>query len=202
MFLMATRTARTETRRSEILAAALSCFVEVGFEATTIEMIRERSGASVGSLYHHFGDKSGVAAALAVGGIAQYQQGLLEILAGDGSPADAVGAMVRHHVSWIREHAAWALFLFSQFRAATHGARDEVEALNRRLFGELDEWIGRHAATGRLTSLPPKVFLAVVLGPIHELAKGFVRQGDDSELAALTDQLASAATRATGAEAR
>ena len=194
--------ARTETRRSEILAAALSCFVEFGFEATTIEMIRERSGASVGSLYHHFGDKSGVAAALAVDGIARYQQGLLEILARDAGPADAVEAMVRHHLSWIREHADWALFLFTQFRVATDGVREEVEALNRRLFEALEEWIGHHAATDRITPLPPRVFLAVVLGPIHELARGFVRQGDDSELAALTDQLAAAARRATGAASR
>jgi AcrR family transcriptional regulator len=197
---MATRTARTEARRSEIVEAALRCFTEVGFEATTIDMICSRSGASVGSLYHHFGDKIGVAAAVAIEGIARYQQGLFDILAGDSTPPDAVDAMVRYHVSWITEHTDWALYLFTQFRAATHGARREVEAVNRLLLDDLAEWIDRHAAAGRLAPLPPRVFLAVVLGPIHELARGFLRRGDESELEMLTDLLASSARRAAGAD--
>ena len=37
------------SRKQEILQAALACFTEFGVEATTIEMIRDRSGASIGS---------------------------------------------------------------------------------------------------------------------------------------------------------
>ena len=33
------------SRKQEILQAALACFTECGVEATTIEMIRDRSGA-------------------------------------------------------------------------------------------------------------------------------------------------------------
>jgi len=33
------------SRKQEILQAALACFTEFGVEATTIEMIRDRSGA-------------------------------------------------------------------------------------------------------------------------------------------------------------
>ena len=56
--------ARTATRRKEILQAALSCFSEQGFDATTVEQIRHRSGASTGSIYHHFKNKAHIAAAL------------------------------------------------------------------------------------------------------------------------------------------
>ena len=52
------------SRKQEILQAALACFTEFGVEATTIEMIRDRSGASIGSLYHHFGNRERIIAAL------------------------------------------------------------------------------------------------------------------------------------------
>lgn len=60
-----------ERRRTAILEAALSCFLERGFAATTIADIRKASGATTGSIYHFFAGKGAVAEALlrqAVGG--------------------------------------------------------------------------------------------------------------------------------------
>ena len=59
----------TDTTRDEILDAALACFNEKGFTATTVEDVRGRSGASVGSIYHHFGGKEQIAAAIYVEGL-------------------------------------------------------------------------------------------------------------------------------------
>ncbi|WP_228145041.1 TetR/AcrR family transcriptional regulator, partial [Acinetobacter baumannii] len=57
---------------------------ESGVEATTIEMIRDRSGASIGSLYHHFGNRERIIAALYLEGIGEYaallEAGLIETL--------------------------------------------------------------------------------------------------------------------------
>ena len=197
---MTTRTLQTQTRQSEILAAALSCFSEVGIEATTIEMICRRSGSSVGSVYHHFGDKAGVAAALAFEGITRYQQGLFDLVANDPDPGAAVEAMVRYHVSWIRERPDWARYLFNQFQAATEAAGEEIKAANRRLFEMLAKWIDRHAVEGRLVPMPAGVFLAVVLGPSQELSRRWLAQREAFDLESLTDLLASAARRAAGAE--
>ena len=52
------------SRKDEILQAALACFA-TWRDATTIEMIRDRSGASIGSLYHHFGNKERIHGELA-----------------------------------------------------------------------------------------------------------------------------------------
>ena len=72
------------SRKQEILQAALACFTEFGVEATTIEMIRDRSGASIGSLYHHFGNRERIIAALYLEGIGEYaallEAGLIETL--------------------------------------------------------------------------------------------------------------------------
>jgi AcrR family transcriptional regulator len=56
-------------RQEAILSAALECFTSRGFAATTVEEIRRRSGASIGSIYHHFGGKEGLAAELCVEGL-------------------------------------------------------------------------------------------------------------------------------------
>ena len=54
---------RAQLKR-RMLQGALACFNEHGIEPTTIEMILTRCDASVGNLYHHFGSKEGLVAAL------------------------------------------------------------------------------------------------------------------------------------------
>ena len=63
-----------KTRPQAILAAALDCFNQYGIEGTTIDMIRQQSNASVGSIYHHFGSKEDIAAALFIEGMRQFAQ--------------------------------------------------------------------------------------------------------------------------------
>ncbi|MEN8240040.1 MAG: TetR/AcrR family transcriptional regulator, partial [Actinomycetota bacterium] len=75
---------RAEPRRQAILQAALESFADTGYDATSIEEICRLSGSSVGSFYHHFGSKEGIAAALYEEGIIAYQEGLLEPLAAGG----------------------------------------------------------------------------------------------------------------------
>ncbi len=52
---MTTRKEQREKRRQDILKAGLSIFVHKGFEATKINDIAEKTGMSVGLLYHYFG---------------------------------------------------------------------------------------------------------------------------------------------------
>src|SRR5205814_7423752 len=73
--------AATGERRRAILEAALRCFSEQGYEATTLGQIRERSGASTGSIYHLFASKEEIAGAVYVDGLRSYQQGFIEVLA-------------------------------------------------------------------------------------------------------------------------
>ena len=49
------RTART---RENILEAALEIFLAQGYADTAVAQVVERSGSSVGSIYHHFGGKA------------------------------------------------------------------------------------------------------------------------------------------------
>lgn len=51
------RWARTDATQQRILDAATEVFSARGFSAATMADIVERSGASIGSIYHHFGGK-------------------------------------------------------------------------------------------------------------------------------------------------
>src|SRR6266566_8365174 len=95
---------RSAGRRSRILEAALACFNERGFTATTIEEICQRSGASVGSVYHHFGGKEGLAAALYVEGLRDYQRGFRDVLERNPGAGEGIESLVRHHLRWVGAH--------------------------------------------------------------------------------------------------
>jgi AcrR family transcriptional regulator len=51
------RWAKTDATQQRILDAATEVFGEKGFTAATIADVVTRSGASIGSIYHHFGGK-------------------------------------------------------------------------------------------------------------------------------------------------
>ena len=67
----------TETRRKAILQAALKSFSTKGFTETTMEDIRRLSGASTGSIYHHFENKEMLAQALYLEGRSDLNAALL-----------------------------------------------------------------------------------------------------------------------------
>lgn len=54
------RRARAVTTRDALLQAALEAFTDRGYAEASVAEIVESSRASVGSLYHHFGGKSGL----------------------------------------------------------------------------------------------------------------------------------------------
>lgn len=55
---------RTRETQRVLLDAAQAAFIEHGYAQTSIADVVSRSDSSVGSLYHHFGDKNGLYSAL------------------------------------------------------------------------------------------------------------------------------------------
>lgn len=53
-----------ENTRTLVLDAALSLFTDKGYFNTSVHDIGRTAGVSIGSIYHHFGDKEGLARAL------------------------------------------------------------------------------------------------------------------------------------------
>ena len=173
-------------RPRDILDAALACFDEHGYDATTIDEIRERSGASVGSIYHHFGGKEQIAAAIYTDALRAYQEGFVALL-GDGSVERTVKALVRHHLRWVEANPAKARFLLAPRRA-------DVTAINRTAFEAVEAWRAQHADSLQPVSFD--AFYAVVIGPVQEASRHWLAGRTRTPLRRLERELADAAWRA------
>jgi AcrR family transcriptional regulator len=161
----------TTDRRSAILAAALTVFTEKGIEAATIDDIRQCSGASVGSIYHHFGAKEGIAAALFAHILDDYWSRLLMAAAGAKSAERAIHALIDTHIRWIVARPDAARFLFARRQAvgAAHedGIRQQTAAHLKALSGHLKPWFKE----GMLRRLPFELYVAILMGPAQELSR-------------------------------
>jgi AcrR family transcriptional regulator len=156
-------------RRAAILAAALDCFVRRGYTATTVEDICRASGASVGSVYHHFGGKDRIAAALYVDSLADYQAGFLATLEAHDDARAGVEALVRHHLRWVREHPDVARFVLAVGETEVLAAASRVlRRRNRAFFAAVGEWFARHP---ELPGFAPDLLEPLLLGPAQEFAR-------------------------------
>src|SRR6266568_2015545 len=95
---------RAMTRRQEILDAALTCFLDKGLVASTVEEIRLSARASIGSVYHHFDSKEDIAVTLYLEGLRDYQQGAVQELRAHPGAEEGVKAAVAHHLRWVIGH--------------------------------------------------------------------------------------------------
>lgn len=164
--------AATDQRRNAILNAALGCFVELGVDATTVGDIRKRSGASVGSIYHHFSSKEGVAAAVYTMTLGDYHAGLLACVRKARTARALVRGIVHYHIDWTIEHAAYARFLIEMRRAeTTPSAHDDIRAMNRNVMMEVADKVQGFAERGALVRLPERLYGPVMIGPAQELIR-------------------------------
>jgi AcrR family transcriptional regulator len=162
----------TTTRRDSILEAALQCFNARGVSATTIDDVRERAGASVGSIYHHFGGKEQLAAALHVEGARSYQGGFLASLEKQRSARAGIQAIVRYHLRWVADHPDLARFMLGgRDTEVAAPAAPELRELNRAFFAAIAAWVEPHARRGALRPFAVDLYDALVLGPAQEFAR-------------------------------
>ncbi|HEY6731642.1 MAG TPA: TetR/AcrR family transcriptional regulator [Solirubrobacterales bacterium] len=177
------------TRREEILEAALDSLGDGG--EATIEEVRGRSGASVGSIYHHFGDKDGILVALYAKVLGEYQAGVLRTLRAATDAEDGVKRLVRHHLRWVQRNPERARFVL-QSGVVREQADAELKALNQSMFAAVGEWVEAQAA---IRPLRREIFYATVFGPAQELCRSWLA-GRIESLRRVEDELAEAAWRA------
>lgn len=193
----ATRETATERRRGEILKAALDCFTERGVQATTIEEIRARSGASTGSIYHHFTNKEQLAGELYLHGLDDYQRGLMARLTRARTPESGIKAIVSFHLEWIGANPDLARFLFhtrqSEFVTSVEA---RIRAMNQEFFRALFDWLKPHITAGQIIKLPADLYAAILIGPCQEFARHWLAGRVKTDLSTARRVLAEAAWRA------
>jgi AcrR family transcriptional regulator len=175
--------------RERLLRAALSRFESDGALGATLEDIRRDAGVSVGALYHHFADKTGLATALYVQLTAEFQEGFAAELRTHAAAEEAVRAGVRFYLRWVSANRAAAAFLLGERPADDAALRER----NRVFFAEVTAWWQTHVHYDVLRDLPFDVVNALWLGPAHEYTRHWAAGRGKRVPAGVADVLADAA---------
>jgi AcrR family transcriptional regulator len=187
----------TDTR-TRILDAALESFLELGYEQTTTNLVRERSGVSNGALFHHFATKEAIADALYVEAIQDFQAGLWQVLRQrPRSLRAAVRGVIAHHMAWIEANVDRARFVYARGNLdwdSPAGAR--LEQINRELADAYRAWMEPLVARGQVRRLSMLVITAIVTGPSHAIARRWLAGEIAAPLTSYVDELTDAACAA------
>lgn len=190
--------ANTLDKKRRIIEAALDCFTLHGVEATTIEMIKEASGMSVGSLYHHFGNKEKIAAAVFIQGMKAF--GLLALTYLNNIPSNqrtaecGVKALVYANVDWITENPNWARFVFLHRASVSSGNAEETfqESVGN-FYQALILWFAPFLTNATSPPISNELFSSLVSGPTHDYARHWLAGRYKTPLVHYKETLAEAA---------
>lgn len=183
--------AATTVRRRAILDAALRLFAARGLSATSMADICAASGASNGSVYHHFGSKEGVAVALYANAIEDYQRGALQVFRNAGSAEEGFRGCVEHYLHWVADHRDLAKLMLAVEHSDVRAlAADSVAALNESFRDGVDAWLHERESAGDLPAVPRDVLLPALLGPARRFAELWLSGATRSPIAEAADVLA------------
>jgi AcrR family transcriptional regulator len=162
-------------RRQDILAAALACASDGGVDAVSIEGVRARCGASVGSIYHHFGNRDGIVAALFFDIFHDQSRNVQAQLDAAQGVEAGVRALVTGYLDWVVAQPERARFLFQARSAvaATPRTPDLAEAARRR-YQALLAWFEPHRQSGALRDLPCELMPSLVMGPVQSYCRAWL----------------------------
>ncbi len=163
---------RQASRKIAIKFAALDCFLEKGFLATSMADIRKRSGATTGSIYHFYAGKGALALELCEESVASWNDATTRLTSGV-TPRARIRGSVLGLLDWARTEPGQFRFM-DELRVLVR-TRPELAACAARL----EE--GDHSAStlyafwarsGAVRPLLWPVARALILGPAHDYARG------------------------------
>jgi AcrR family transcriptional regulator len=158
--------------RTRIIEGALRRFSQDGVSATTLASLREESGVSVGSFYHHFASKEHVYGVLYAETQKMYQEAFVAELYRHRDARDGIEAIVALHMRWCGEHPEHARLLISERppRRDEPGGPEVAEA-RRAFFRQVSDWWRPHMKAGSLQPVHPTMCYVLWLGPAQEMCR-------------------------------
>jgi len=164
-----------KANKRHILASALACFDEQGIDATTIEHIRQRADSSIGTIYHHFGSKEGLIAALFFVALADQQAQMEAVIEHSTTAEQTVKGIIGVYMEWVAAQPELARFMF-QARTVV-GASEHQNRLNernksfyRRFFVLLAEAQDRN----EIKALPTEVYMPLIIGQAESYCRAWL----------------------------
>lgn len=160
---------------ARVLRAAAAVFAKHGIRGGSIHTIARRSRVSIGSIYHHFGDRDGVARALFALQLDSLLAHVAPAFAGATTARQALDAFVDAYLEWVKQNPQAARFVFfagpAELPAQERGPLDEGKAAR---MAPMVARVQSFVQAGVLRDMPLPVFEVVVVAPVAELARRYV----------------------------
>jgi AcrR family transcriptional regulator len=165
------RIAATRARKASVLKAALECFGELGMESTTVHDIQRRANCSIGSIYHHFGSKEGIAEELFLEGIQSLNRGMLKKVRSAPNAEESVRAVVDYYCEWSTRNKDMARYLHSRDIDFSPEARERLHDIHRDYIIAIFTWFAPFVERGEMRMLPAETYVPLISGPIQEYVR-------------------------------
>ena len=184
-------------RRSAILHATLELLAARGLHQTKIADIVRKSGASIGSIYHHFGSREGVFYALY---IETFEHCFAELRAAV-LPSTTARAGIRNladtYLRWVEQYPARATFIYDVSQGdILRSFLPEIAVFKGAFYAEIFAWMQPFIAAGEIIALPPWAYDAIMMGPAHEFARRWLGGQRELPMSAAREIIADAIWRA------
>jgi AcrR family transcriptional regulator len=167
---------RGETRRAQILDAALTVFLEHGYDRATIDLVVQRASASKATIYSFFGGKEGLFEALVAESAERILAGFPDLDDGIIDVRAALKNIAQRYLEVVMAPDAVALWrlIVAEGPRFPGLAKDVYRVSNERLVARLAKALRTWSARKRIRPLDAdhvaRQFLAVVRGDLHILA--------------------------------
>jgi AcrR family transcriptional regulator len=158
------RTRRRTDTKQRLYEAAVELIAEQGFSATTVDDIALRANVAKGTVYYNFASKSALFEELLRHGIGLLTDAFREAVAGL-PPREAVAALVRAQLEYIRRYQAFAQLLLSEMWRTNREWQQTLIMLREQAIGVIAETVQSGVDSGDLPGeLDVRVASAALFG--------------------------------------
>jgi AcrR family transcriptional regulator len=174
-----TRAERSARTRAELMASARQLFLRRGFHASSLELVAEEAGFTIGAVYSRFGSKADLFLAILDEHIDQIVAGVAQV-AGLDQPLPAHAELLAgRRMALLERERDWFPLVLEFW---SHAARDE--RLRREFAARHERLVGAYA--GLIEADYARLGLALPLAP-EVLARAVVAMGNGVALERLAD---------------
>lgn len=168
---------RRSLLKRQILLDALACFLEYGLDATSIEMIRDKSESSVGAIYYHFKNKEGVIAALVFAALDDQASLRDQYLERERSLRDVLNALIYSYVDWVSDQPHFAKFLMLAHFSVMQGEhRPSLNEKNKIRNQKIVNNIAAYSDAELLKSVPSELMMSLVIGATESYCRAWLSE--------------------------
>ena len=143
------RSRRRVDTRQRLYEAAVELIAEQGFSATTVDDIALRAKVAKGTVYYNFASKTALFEELLRHGIGLLTDEFRAAVAGL-PPREAVDALVRAQLEYIRRYRAFAQLLLSEMWRTNREWQQTLVLLREQAIGVIAETVRAGVASGDL----------------------------------------------------